>query len=310
MNKLIYFLAILFMILDSNFSCFSENKEAIDLDNSSDNNMLPTKEGISEVTFWGKVSGDSVNFHIYLPKGYNNSTTRYRVVYQLHGINGKLGMPQEKIVSDIYNKAVDNKMIEPVIIVFPDGYKDSFWADSKNSDKPAETNIVKEIIPFVDSAYRTVPDRDHRIIQGFSMGGFGAAKFATKFPQLFSLCILYDAALLNWQEILARHANLAKEIFNNDSTVFNMYSPWKFANQNSEYLKNNTQFRMIVGAIKDANLSFYNYLQSLGILIEKADTDCPHAFGCLIDTEGIKSIHFIATHLDKQSNKKMYFKND
>jgi len=82
-----------------------------------------------------------------------------------------------------HEAAVAAGLIEPCLIAFPDGYGDSFWADSTNSAKPAETNVRLEIIPCLDANYRTVASRSRRAMQGFSMGGFGAAKFAATFRE-------------------------------------------------------------------------------------------------------------------------------
>jgi hypothetical protein len=50
--------------------------------------------------------------------------------------------------------AVAAGIIAPCIIVFPDGYNDSFWADAVNENKPAETNTLREIIPYVEANFR------------------------------------------------------------------------------------------------------------------------------------------------------------
>lgn len=85
--------------------------------------------------------------------------------------------------------------------MFANGYGNRFWADSATSNKPAETNVVQELIPYIDSHYRTVNDRGGRVIEGFSMGGFGTEKFAAKFPGLFGVSVSYDGALLDWAGI-------------------------------------------------------------------------------------------------------------
>lgn len=293
MSRSVFILLFLFAFWVGISYCTADDETENNPSENIENEFL-TPEGISEVTFLGKETKDSVTFHVYLPKGYNSSQQRYPVVYQLHGINGGLAINQENLIPALFNDAFEKKIYEQAIIVFPDGYKDSFWADSYNSVKPAETNIVKEIIPFVDSAFRTKPERKNRIIQGFSMGGFGAAKFAAKFPELFGVCIIYDGALLNWQQVQNKHPGLAEEIFNNDEEVFNKYSPWYHFAQNAEYLKSNTCFRMIVGKLKEYNIAFYDYLTSLNIPVEKVDTDCAHVLGCLLETEGINSVSFIS----------------
>ena len=49
--------------------------------------------------------------------------------------------------------------------------------------------IVNELVPYVDRAYRTIADREHRAVMGYSMGGFGAMALALKHPEIFSLSV-------------------------------------------------------------------------------------------------------------------------
>ena len=81
------------------------------------------------------------------------------------------------------------------IIVTPEG-EDGWYTDSatKPNDK-YESYIIKELIPEVDKKFRTVADRDHRIVAGLSMGGFGALKFGLKYPDMFVLAGSFSGAI-------------------------------------------------------------------------------------------------------------------
>ena len=41
------------------------------------------------------------------------------------------------------------------------------------------------MIPHIDATLRTIPEREGRCIEGFSMGGRGATRLAMKFPEMF-----------------------------------------------------------------------------------------------------------------------------
>ena len=148
------------------------------------------------------------------------------------------------VVAAHFEAAQDSGLIGPVIIVFPDGYENSWWADSFNSDKPAETNIVRELIPIVDALYRTIPDRQFRVIYGFSMGGFGALKFITKFPDLFKTCVIHDGAMFLWRWFVLEYPVMAREIFNNDEGYFNKYTPWPYIARRDSLLRVNVSIRI------------------------------------------------------------------
>ena len=48
-----------------------------------------------------------------------------------------------------------------------------------------ETIILKELVPHIDETYRTLASRQGRLIEGFSMGGYGAARLAFKHHEIF-----------------------------------------------------------------------------------------------------------------------------
>ena len=81
------------------------------------------------------------------------------------------------------------------IIVTPEG-EDGWYTDSasKPSDK-YESYIIKELIPEIDKKFRTLADRDHRVVAGLSMGGFGAVKYGLKYPEMFVLAGSFSGAL-------------------------------------------------------------------------------------------------------------------
>jgi endo-1,4-beta-xylanase len=249
---------------------------------------------LQTVTFTGSPTGNPIPFTIYLPGGYGAGTNRYPVVYHLHGLGGAHNSPQTSSVPASHEAAVAAGLIEPCIIVFPDGYGDSFWADSANSAKPAETNVRHELIPYVDANYRTIATRERRAIQGFSMGGFGAAKFATKFPDTFCACVIYDGAMLTWAQMQQRHAALAAEIFDNSADRFALYSPWHWLTQNVATLRATLPFRQVVGALTNDNGNWREALLANSVTADYVETGLSHNLPALLEMEGSNSWSFIA----------------
>jgi enterochelin esterase-like enzyme len=255
---------------------------------------------LQQWSFTGPVTNRTVFFNIYLPPGYNNAgnTTRYPVVYHLHGLGGSQGGPQNTTVPASFEAAFNQGLIGRVIVVFPNAYTDSFWADSFDMAKPTETDVVRQVIPFVDSNFRTIPTRGARIIQGFSMGGFGATKFYSKFPHLFAACVEYDGALLTWTNLLQFHPTIASSIFNNSESYFNDFSPWRFTTENADILDGQRPIRMVVGSLVPGNQAFRNHLQARGIPVDYVETTCGHEIGCLLSAQGLQSAAFIAASLN------------
>jgi enterochelin esterase-like enzyme len=248
---------------------------------------------VQTVTFTGALTRRPVTFTLYLPPGYASSSARFPVVYHLHGIGGAHNGNQISLVPLSLEAAVSAGLMDPAIVVFPDGYGDSFWSGEATSTKPAEVNVAQEIVPYVDSVYRTLARRERRVMQGFSMGGFGAAKFATKFPALFGVCVVYDGAMLDWSRLQMANAQQAASIFGGSSTRFDQYSPFFWLTQNAATLRSSTPFRDAVGALIADNDRWRASLVAAGITPEYTYTGLPHALGPLLDAQGANSWVFI-----------------
>ncbi|SDG32101.1 alpha/beta hydrolase [Mucilaginibacter gossypii] len=131
---------------------------------------------------------------IAFPKAYEKSKANFPVLYLLHGGYGHfddwlLKTPDKSLVKDLadqYN----------IIIVMPEGEIFSYYVDSPiDPNSKFETYIIKEVIPFIDSKYRTVNDKKGRLITGLSMGGFGALYLSTRHPELFAAAGSMSGAL-------------------------------------------------------------------------------------------------------------------
>jgi putative tributyrin esterase len=119
-----------------------------------------------------------MHYRILLPATYGEGG-RYPVLYLLHGIYGDY--KNWDTLTDLENYARNLKLI----IVMPDG-DDSWYTNSATvpADK-FEDYIVKDLIAEIDEKYKTIRERHARAIAGLSMGGYGAIKFALKYPDLF-----------------------------------------------------------------------------------------------------------------------------
>ena len=108
-------------------------------------------------------------------------TSRLPVIYLLHGYSGNYA--QWPATAPQLSKEADDLGI---IFVSPDGGYDSWYFDSPvDPSVRYETFMSKELIPYIDSHYLTIPDRTHRAITGLSMGGHGALYLAIRHKDLF-----------------------------------------------------------------------------------------------------------------------------
>jgi enterochelin esterase-like enzyme len=239
--------------------------------------------------FVGPITGQPVRFNIYLPPGYDSGTASYPVLYDLHGLTDSRDTNPGPVIGSL-EAAMRASVIGPVIVVFPQGFVEAYWADTRDNARPGETQMIRELLPYVDGTFRTLAHRARRGVSGFSMGGFGAFAYATKHPELFSVGIGYDSALDTWQTLLGRRAYIAAAAFGNDESSFDQISPWANAARNTSVLIDSVALRGVTGSqYRDFNAAFRDHLVALGIPYDYVETDCPHNYGCPIDRDGQNS---------------------
>ena len=56
--------------------------------------------------------------------------------------------------------------------------------------------LVKDAVPFIDSTYRTLADREHRAMAGLSMGGMQTQKIVFAHPELFAWAGIFSGGLV------------------------------------------------------------------------------------------------------------------
>ncbi|MCX7014111.1 MAG: alpha/beta hydrolase-fold protein [Candidatus Sumerlaeota bacterium] len=205
--------------------------------------------GTAYKTFHSKTIDGDVSYLIYLPPDYEKETAkRYPVLYWLHGS----GAPQSKgggIVQRI-DQAIGEGKAPPMIIVLVNGLRGAtMYSDTKDGKWPLESVIVNDLIPHVDVTYRTDARREMRAVEGFSMGGFGAAHFGFKYPDLFGVVSILAPALLGpdltdeglqrkWQEHLSF-------VFNGDLDAFQANNPFALVEKNADKIRGRSIIRIV-----------------------------------------------------------------
>ncbi|MFZ2642572.1 MAG: alpha/beta hydrolase-fold protein [Verrucomicrobiia bacterium] len=152
--------------------------------------------GTQYKTFHSAVIGSNVSYLVWLPPGYERGTKRYPVIYWLHG-RSKNQRTGALIFVPQVEAAIKEGLLPPVIVVSVNGVGPSYYLDAPNGRLPVESVIIKDLIPHVDRTYRTIARREGRVIEGYSMGGFGAARLGFKFPELFGTVVVSAGALQN-----------------------------------------------------------------------------------------------------------------
>ena len=136
---------------------------------------------------------NELTYTLYLPPGYEKTNKRYPVVYLLHGSGGTETSWSQ--FWPIIDSMIEQKKIPPFIAAAP-ASGNSYWVDSEKYGA-IESAVLNDLVPEMDRNYRTIAARDGRALTGFSMGGYGALRYALAYPNLFSGAVLLSPAVQN-----------------------------------------------------------------------------------------------------------------
>lgn len=139
---------------------------------------------------------------IYTPPGYeNNRRKKYPVLYLIHGMTDteetwfKVGH-----ANLILDNLIAQGKAEPMIIVMPYANTYSYGGRVVDRDEILKTGLFdrdmkEDIIPFVEKNYRTISDKAHRAIAGFSLGGRQTLAVGLGNVDLFDYVAAYSPAI-------------------------------------------------------------------------------------------------------------------
>ncbi|HEY6441965.1 MAG TPA: alpha/beta hydrolase-fold protein [Candidatus Acidoferrales bacterium] len=153
----------------------------------------------------GNLEGDSPDrdVSVYLPPGYKkHRKQRYPVVYLLHGyMDNDINWFGEKHVFVDGPLAIDRAIAagsREMIVVMPSAYTVYMGSMYSNSVTTGdwEAFITQDLVSYVDSHYRTIPQRASRGLAGHSMGGYGTIRIGMKYPEVFSSLYAMSACCL------------------------------------------------------------------------------------------------------------------
>jgi enterochelin esterase family protein len=164
---------------------------------------------VREHWFYSEVTGQFRRMYVYTPPGYDKDfSKRFPVLYLQHGA-GELEM--EWTHSGKANFILDNLLAEdkaqPMIIVMNNGF--ATYPDQEGQPRTGnsrwsafEDMLIKEVIPDVDSNYRTIADRENRAMAGLSMGGMQTFTIGMKNLQSFSYLGIFSGVPNNYEDLI------------------------------------------------------------------------------------------------------------
>lgn len=126
-----------------------------------------------------------VGYCALLPPSYDaHPEKKFPVLYFLHGLGENQGFLVSsggwQMIEDLW----EQKQMGEFVIITPQAWK-SFYINSKDGKVRYEDFFIRDFIPEMEKKFRLTGTRAGRAISGVSMGGYGALRFAFKYPQMF-----------------------------------------------------------------------------------------------------------------------------
>lgn len=228
--------------------------------------------------FHSNAVGGDVSYHIYLPDAYEDEPDRrFPVLYWLHGSTTSApvtaGIPS---LRTWFHQRMSQGDIPPMLIVFPNGLPFGMYCDSKDGRQPVESMLMDDLLPHIDENFRTTGLAEGRFVEGWSMGGYGAARLGLKYHDRFrgfsmlgagpmQLDFLEDVPLL---VPLQMRKEIFETVFGSDTTYFEEQSPWRIAESVAGEIIPGTPIRQAIGMddpVLENNRAFHFHMADLGI---------------------------------------------
>jgi endo-1,4-beta-xylanase len=224
--------------------------------------------GTKYETFASKAVDGDVSYLIYLPTGYEQSEKRYPVIYWLHGLGGNQRAAAMSFVAP-FAAAIKGGTVPPAIVVLVNGMVNSFYCDWANGKRPVESMIIKDLIPHIDKTCRTIAKREGRVVEGFSMGGYGAAHLGFKYPDLFGTVVVDSGALILDSAMTGPNLiEIYKNGFASDKARFLAEHPTTLVEKNADRIRGKMLIRVGVGGADNLlarNRDLHELLEKLKI---------------------------------------------
>jgi enterochelin esterase family protein len=189
-----------------------------------------------EIYYWSEVNQAMRHCFVYTPADYEvNKEKRYPVLYLQHGGGeNEYGWPQQGRTAQIMDNLIAEGKAVPFIIVMengswsmprpaagaapqrpqgqrpqgaPQGQRPQGRPQGGGFGMPANwadgfaNTLIKDVIPMIDSRFRTIADKEHRAMAGLSMGGMQTKAITVAHPEVFSNLGIFSGGTITVDDI-------------------------------------------------------------------------------------------------------------
>ena len=210
---------------------------------------------ISTFTFTSSYTGDSRKVSVYLPPHYDSSSLRYPSLY-VHDGTDYLYLA---LMANVIDNLIQTKKIRPIIGVFISSGRDREGEYRLGKISQFTKLMVKELVPYIDSVYRTDARASQRGTMGSSDGGHIALYLAVNNSGTFGLVGGQSSTITDLLRETVRTGPKIPVKFYLDVGTYDIYS---------------TNYRFL-----ELNRGFHDLLLSKGYTVTYAEYHEGHSWG-------------------------------
>jgi len=164
---------------------FGCNREAgaIEIPEGPEGDYYRPQQGIDHgqvrsIYYYANATQEWRHAMVYTPAEYEKGKKRYPVLYLQHGMGeDETGWSKQGHMQHIMDNLIASKEVVPMIVVMESGDVKAPFRGGDNRQGFSEYGtsfykvMIQDLIPTIDSKFRTLTGRDHRAMAGLSWGG-------------------------------------------------------------------------------------------------------------------------------------------
>lgn len=213
---------------------------------------------IREIYFHSNTTGTQRHIFVYTPPQYDDDVNvRYPVLYLQHGYTeNETGWSRQGRCGFIMDNLLADGKCLPFIIVMENGEishpaqgpQANFGSLMSAANELFPKILTQDVIPYIDSHFRTIPDKAHRALAGLSMGGMQTRHISLNYPGYFSQIGIFSGGTISVQDI-----NSNPEFKKENTLTFISYGSREVENPRGQSPKETVQ------AIREQGINAYYY---------------------------------------------------
>ena len=166
---------------------------------------------IRELYIHSNTTGGLRHIFVYTPPQYDDDlTARYPVLYLQHGYTeNETGWSRQGHCGWIMDNLLSEGKTLPFIIVMENGETSHPFSMDQRKDgsmnEMAFTRfpniLINDVIPYIDSHFRTIADGEHRALAGLSMGGMQTRMISLAHSDIFRSIGLFSGGVISEKDL-------------------------------------------------------------------------------------------------------------